>query len=343
VPDLDRKRELFDSMRDGKCLPELCAVYHSLNLLSKYSVRVQVKSAKVVTQKNGGELSKSADVEFWRDTYIHELRPRRGAQAASPGVGRAVPEGELAGRACAIFHGAKSGWKGSVPPSEVVRNIERGQFPVSLLLSESCQGTPITAGENCPSIALLLRANLSEVLKRTGGTPYGLREDSVLEDNDVPNFEQAVLPHIDAAYNLARWLMRNEQDAQDVAQEAYLRAFRFFPGFRGGDARAWLMKIVRNTCYTWLHANRPLQDAKEFDENLFLTDSCPLNPEVVLQNDNSWCEKRWRSSHRIIERYSFFASSRGCPTKRSQISRATPAGTVMSSLSRARGRFRQAG
>jgi RNA polymerase sigma-70 factor (ECF subfamily) len=249
------------------------------------------------------------------------------------------PPAELMG----FFHGAKSGGKGSVPPSEVVRNIERGQFPVSLLLSESCQGTPITAGENCPSIALLLRANLSEVLKRTGGTPYGLREDSVLEDNDVPNFEQAVLPHIGAAYNLARWLMRNEQDAQDVAQEAYLRAFRFFPGFRGGDARAWLMKIVRNTCYTWLHANRPLQDAKEFDENLFLTDSCPLNPEVVLQNDNSWCEKRWRSSHRIIERYSFFASSRGCPTKRSQISRATPAGTVMSSLSRARGRFRQAG
>jgi RNA polymerase sigma-70 factor (ECF subfamily) len=148
----------------------------------------------------------------------------------------------------------------------------------------------------------------------------------VLEHNDAPNFEQAVLPHLDAAYNLARWLMRNEQDAQDVAQEAYLRAFRFFPGFRGGDARAWLLKIVRNTCYTWLHANRPLQDATEFDENLFRPDSCAPNPEeAVLQNDsNTAVRKPWRNSHRIIGKYSFFANSRGCLTKRSQISRACP-------------------
>jgi len=60
----------------------------------------------------------------------------------------------------------------------------------------------------------------------------------MVEHSHLPNFEGAVLPHLDAAYNLARWLMRNQQDAEDVAQEAYLRAFRFFPGFRGGDARA---------------------------------------------------------------------------------------------------------
>ena len=106
-------------------------------------------------------------------------------------------------------------------------------------------------------------------------------------ENHVPNVEQALLPHLDAAYNLARWLTRYEQDAEDVVQEAYLRAFRFFPGFRGGDARAWLMKIVRNTCFTWLHVNRPLQDAMEFDENLFSPDSRAPNPEeVVLQNDS---------------------------------------------------------
>src|ERR1700728_2497871 len=109
----------------------------------------------------------------------------------------------------------------------------------------------------------------------------------MLEHSDPPNFEQDVLPHLDAAYNLARWLMRNEQDAQDVVQEACLRAFRFFSGFHGGDARAWLMKIVRNTCYTWLHANRPLQQATEFDENLFPPDPGALNPEeVMLQNRN---------------------------------------------------------
>src|ERR1700693_3206858 len=82
------------------------------------------------------------------------------------------------------------------------------------------------------------------------------KEAAMLEHNDLPNFEQAVLPHLDAAYNLARWLARNEQDAQDIVQEAYLRAFRFFPGYRGGDARSWVMKIVRNTCYTWFHENR---------------------------------------------------------------------------------------
>jgi RNA polymerase sigma-70 factor (ECF subfamily) len=64
------------------------------------------------------------------------------------------------------------------------------------------------------------------------------------EQNWPGTFEQGVLPPLDSAYPLARWLMRNEQDAQDVALEAYLRAFRFFPGFRGGDAHAWLMKIL---------------------------------------------------------------------------------------------------
>src|SRR5271163_4350788 len=101
-----------------------------------------------------------------------------------------------------------------------------------------------------------------------------------LTQQNVPGtFEAAVLPHLDAAYNLARWLTRNEQDAEDVVHEACLRALRFFPGFRGGDARAWLMKIVRNTCYSWLLANRPLQDATEFDENLFPPGPGALNPE----------------------------------------------------------------
>src|SRR5512144_2604945 len=65
-------------------------------------------------------------------------------------------------------------------------------------------------------------------------------------------FEQLVLPHLDAAYNLARWLTRDEQNAQDVVQEAYLRTYTFFDSFRGDDARAWLLTISRNTYYTWL-------------------------------------------------------------------------------------------
>jgi RNA polymerase sigma-70 factor (ECF subfamily) len=71
-------------------------------------------------------------------------------------------------------------------------------------------------------------------------------------------FEQLVLPHLDAAYNLARWLTRNDHDAQDVVQEAMLRAYRFFDGLRG-EPRPWLLAIVRNSCYTWLQINRPAE------------------------------------------------------------------------------------
>jgi len=165
----------------------------------------------------------------------------------------------------------------------------------------------------------------------------------VFEQNDVPNFEQAVLPHLDAAYNLARWLMRNEQDAQDVAQEAYMRAFRFFPGFRGGDARAWLLKIVRNTCYTWLHANRPLQDAAEFDENLFRPDSCAPNPEeAMLQNDSSTLVRK--ALEKLPPNYRevlILRELEGMSYKEISDITGMPAGTVMSSLSRARGQLRQ--
>ena len=72
------------------------------------------------------------------------------------------------------------------------------------------------------------------------------------KDNKLALFEETVLPHASAAYNLARWLTGNDHDAEDVSQEAYLRAFKFFEGFRGIDSRAWLLAIVRNTSYTWL-------------------------------------------------------------------------------------------
>jgi DNA-directed RNA polymerase specialized sigma24 family protein len=78
-----------------------------------------------------------------------------------------------------------------------------------------------------------------------------------LDKDDLNSrFELLVLPHLDSAYNLARWLLRDEQDAKDVAQEALLRAFRFFDQFRGMDARPWLLKIVRNTSFTWLKQKR---------------------------------------------------------------------------------------
>jgi RNA polymerase sigma-70 factor (ECF subfamily) len=165
----------------------------------------------------------------------------------------------------------------------------------------------------------------------------------MFEPNQLPNFEQAVLPHLDAAYNLARWLMRNEQNAQDVTQEAYLRAFRFFPGFRGGDARPWLMKIVRNTCYTWLHTNRPLQDAAEFDENVLPPDSHSPNPEeAVLQNDSSRLVRKALEMLPPNAREALVLRElEGMSYKEIADITGTPMGTVMSSLSRARSRLRQ--
>jgi len=76
------------------------------------------------------------------------------------------------------------------------------------------------------------------------------------------------MPHMNAAHNLARWLAGNDSDAQDVVQEAYLRAFRFLSGFRGGDSRSWLLRIVRNAFYDWLKHNRREETGTEFDEEL---------------------------------------------------------------------------
>lgn len=81
-------------------------------------------------------------------------------------------------------------------------------------------------------------------------------------------FEQIVMPHLDAAYNLARWLAGNDHDAEDIVQEAYMRAFRFLGGFRGGNSRSWLLTIVRNTAYTWLKQNRPQAIVSIGDEEL---------------------------------------------------------------------------
>ena len=166
----------------------------------------------------------------------------------------------------------------------------------------------------------------------------------MFERNHLPNFEQEVLPHLDAAYNLARWLTRNDQDAQDIVQEAYLRAFRFFPGFRGGDARAWLMKIVRNACYTWFDVNRPLQDAAEFDENLFPPDSHAPNPEkLVLQNDSgTLVRKALEELPTNFREVLILRELEGMSYKEIAEITGMPTGTVMSSLSRARGRLRQA-
>ena len=87
-----------------------------------------------------------------------------------------------------------------------------------------------------------------------------------MDDDRTSKFETLALPHLDAAYNLARWLLRDDNAAHDVVQDAYVRAFRFFDGMRGGSARPWLLGIVRNACFSWLQAHRREGDFLPFDD-----------------------------------------------------------------------------
>ena len=102
------------------------------------------------------------------------------------------------------------------------------------------------------------------------------------DQSKVVRFEEIALPHLRAAYNLARWLVHNEHDAEDIVQESYLRALKHFSGYYGGDARAWLLTIVRNTCYTWLQKNRLLRQADPIEDKLDELGTDFLDPEVLL-------------------------------------------------------------
>ena len=98
------------------------------------------------------------------------------------------------------------------------------------------------------------------------------------------SFEAMMLPHLDAAYNLAKWLLRNEEDAQDVVQEAYLRAFKSFAGFHGSNGRAWLLTIVRNTSYTLLKKNRAVDLTTTFDEEIHASGYESVSPATILEH-----------------------------------------------------------
>jgi RNA polymerase sigma-70 factor (ECF subfamily) len=157
-----------------------------------------------------------------------------------------------------------------------------------------------------------------------------------LDAEDRVRFEQLVLPHVDAAFNLARWLLRGRSDAEDVAQEALLRACRFFRSFHGGDARAWLLQIVRNTSYTWLEKNRPMELSMEFDEEVHLQTSATPETLAIAGDDRKRLILALETLPPRFREVLVLRELEGCSYKEISAITSLPIGTVMSSLSRAR-------
>jgi RNA polymerase sigma factor (sigma-70 family) len=156
-------------------------------------------------------------------------------------------------------------------------------------------------------------------------------------------FEQAILPHLDAAYNLARWLMRDEDEAADAVQDACLRSLRFIGGFRGGDGRVWLLAIVRNTCYTRLKRGAVRENETDFDDELHSSEIDSPNPEILLERtrDNEALRQALEGLSEELREILVLRELEVMGYKQIAEVAGVPIGTVMSRLSRARRRLQQ--
>jgi RNA polymerase sigma-70 factor, ECF subfamily len=168
-------------------------------------------------------------------------------------------------------------------------------------------------------------------------------EEGAVPDETVARFEQVVVPHMDAAYNLARWLTRNDHDAEDLVQEAYLRAFKFFGSFHGTNARSWLLTIVRNTCYTWFRENRTQELTTSFEEDIHSTEADPFDPEkLLMQSESSQLLKQALEDLPLeFREVLILRELEGLSYKDIAVIAGIPPGTVMSRLARARSRLKQ--
>ena len=154
-------------------------------------------------------------------------------------------------------------------------------------------------------------------------------------------FERIMVPHLRAAYNLAAWITRSPQDAEDLVQEAYIRALRHFDGFRGGDERAWLLAIVRNTCLTWLRRSKGREPVEQFDERLHSATGEFADAEKNLLRDADAGSLRNCLESLPLEYREVIVLRELEEMSYKEIAEvtATPPGTVMSRLNRARKRL----
>ena len=199
-------------------------------------------------------------------------------------------------------------------------------------------------------MALLLKAEHASDTEEFESTPKIVkfvvvkkREADHAQPAELTSFEEAMLPHLNAAHNLARWLLRNEQDAQDVVQEAYLRAFKSFAGFHGSNGRAWLLTIVRNTSYTLLKKNRAVDLTTTFDEEIHAAGYESVSPATILEHSEN-AELIREAMGELPAEFREILTLRhqeGLSYKEIAEIAEIPPGTVMSRLARARGKLRE--
>ena len=184
---------------------------------------------------------------------------------------------------------------------------------------------------------------MSQSLSQKQSAGSGGKGNLVHAHTTRARFEQCIMPHLAAAYNLARWLTRHDQDAEDVVQEAFLRAYKFFGNFHGGDSRAWLLTIVRNTCYTWLRHNRAHEITEEFDETLHDVARVDGNPETLLLHDaqQQLLRQALEALPVAFREVVILRDLEGLSYKDIAYITDLPLGTVMSRLARARTRLQQ--
>lgn len=158
----------------------------------------------------------------------------------------------------------------------------------------------------------------------------------------APTFEESFLPHLDAAYNLARWILGTEHDAQDVVQEAFARAWKGFPKFRGENPRAWLLTIVRNAAYTWIKKHESDEEKLvPFDEKSFSVAIEAAPSEVILDKRNQQLREALSRLPAEFREVLVLFEIEGWSYKAMATTLEVPLGTVMSRLSRARRRLRK--
>jgi RNA polymerase sigma-70 factor (ECF subfamily) len=162
-------------------------------------------------------------------------------------------------------------------------------------------------------------------------------------------FEARVLPHLGAAYNLARWLLRNEQSAEDAVQEASMRAFRYIESLRGDDARRWLLGIVRNTCFTMLERQSRGPDIIDFDDAEFeaalaAAEGLQADPAAQLQRQRTrvQVDAAIRALSPPLREVIVLREFEDLDYAQIAMIVAVPIGTVMSRLARAREKLRAA-